>query len=104
MNISAFLGVVRKGVFSVLASDHDVTGSYKLTSITMKTEQPPESGEIVLANYEGKAIIVLGVEDGEWIYSAAVVEQAGLILTAVVQQVFASEGGDHNYKLKYPWV
>jgi len=104
MNISTFLGIVRKGFFSVLASDHDVTGSYKLTSITMKAEQPPESGEITLADYEGKAIIVLGVENGGWIYSATVVEQAGLILTAVVQQAFASEGGNHSYRLKYPWM
>ena len=63
-------------------------GSVRLTSLPMQAAQPPESGELDLTEYEGKAITVRGHDGGGWIYSAEVIDQAGLILTAVVQQVF----------------
>lgn len=96
MNNSAFLGIVQDERFKPLASDHAVTGSFRLTGVAAQAAATPESEEISLTEYEGSAIIVRGVESGEWIYSAIVLERAGLILTAVVQNVFDpafKEGG-----------
>lgn len=42
-----------------------------------------------MTKYEGQAIMVRGHDGGNWLYSAEVIDQAGPILTAVVQQVFS---------------
>ena len=104
MNNNPFLGIVRDGRFKVLASDHDVSGSYRLTTISTQAAQTPESGEVPLIEYEGSAILVRGVENGEWIYSASVIEKAGYILTIVVQQVFNSKDGGRGHTLPFPWA
>ena len=103
MNNSAFLGIVQDERFKPLASDHAVTGSFRLTGVAAAAATP-ESEEISLTEYEGSAIIVRGVESGEWIYSAIVLERAGLILTAVVQQVFDPASKEDGSRLQYPWV
>ena len=84
-----FLGTVKNGAFQLLVAPHHPSGgSVRLTRIQMQTAQPPESEELNLNEYEGKAIMVRGHDGGGWIYSAEVVDQAGPILTAVVQQLF----------------
>lgn len=102
MNNLAFLGVVRQGRFVPLAAEHDPGGPFRLTSAPPQAAQPPESGELPLGEYEGSAILVRGVDDGEWIYGATVVERAGLILTAVVQQAFARAEGQPAPRLGFP--
>jgi hypothetical protein len=54
----------------------------------MQESVPPDAREIDLAEYEGRAIMVSGHDDGSWIYSASVIDEAGPILTAVVEQLF----------------
>jgi hypothetical protein len=54
----------------------------------MQEAMPPEARELNLAEYEGQAIMVCGHDGGGWIYSAEIIDVAGPILTAVVQQVF----------------
>jgi hypothetical protein len=61
-----------------------------LTRIQMQEARPPETEELNLTEYEGQAILVRGHDGGGWIYSAEVIDQAGPILTAVVQHVFGS--------------
>jgi hypothetical protein len=91
MNGNDFLGIVQNGEFKVSVPDPgSLNVPVRLTSISMQESVPPESGEIELTEYEGKAIMVQGHGGGGWIYSASVIDQAGPILTAVVQQVFAS--------------
>jgi hypothetical protein len=82
------LGIVQDGSFQPLAPRGL---SARLTTIQMQAAMPPESGELDLAEYEGKAIMVRGHDGGGWIYSAEVIDQAGPILTAVVQRVFGYE-------------
>ncbi len=82
------LGVVENRAFKTLAPQGGVT---KLTGIQMQAAQSPESGEISLEQYEGKAIMVQGHSSSGWIYSASVIDEAGPILTAVVQKQFAQE-------------
>lgn len=84
-----FLGTVQNGEFKPLVPDPGpITVPIRLTGISMQESVPPESGELDLTEYEGKAIMVRGHDGGGWIYSAEVIDQAGPILTAVVQQVF----------------
>jgi hypothetical protein len=86
-----FLGIVQNGVFELLAPRRAPGGSVRLTSIPMQAAVSPESAELNLRVYDGKAIMVSGHDGGGWIYSAAVIDQAGPILTAVVQKVFGQE-------------
>ena len=83
-----FLGIVQLGHFQTLKPDSTAGGSRRLTGISMQAAQSPESAELDLAEYEGRAILVRGHDGGDWIYSTEVIDQAGPILTAVVQRVF----------------
>lgn len=89
-----FLGIVQNGAFQCLSPGHSAGGFCRLTRIAKPESVPPEHKELDLTEYEGKAIMVYGHNGGGWIYSAEVIEQAGPILTAVVQKIFgqASEG------------
>jgi hypothetical protein len=82
------LGIVENGEFQRLAPPSETGGPTRLTSIPPQAAQPPESGELDLGDHEGSAIMVAGHDQGEWIYSAEVIDQAGPILTAVVKKVF----------------
>ena len=88
-----FIGVVRNGRFMLLAPRPALGGWVRLTSIPMQAAQPPDSAELDLSDYEGRAIMVSGHDAGGWIYSATVISMAGPILTAVVQEVFGQERG-----------
>jgi hypothetical protein len=83
-----FLGVVQDGAFELLSPYNAPGGSVRLTGISMQESVPPETAELDLSMYEGKAIMVRGHDGGGWIYSAVVIDQAGPILTAVVLEVF----------------
>jgi hypothetical protein len=100
MNNYGFLGVVQGGRFRPLAIERDSADSLRLTNVAIQAAQTPESGELSLATYEGSAIMVRGIDNGEWIYSAIVMDQAGPILTAVVREVFDSENRVGKYRLK----
>ena len=85
----AFLGIVHEGQFHMLDPKPAGDIPTRLTTIQMQAAVPPESGELDLGTYEGKAIMVYGHDGGGWIYSAVVIDQAGPILTAVVRKVFS---------------
>ena len=87
-----FLGIVQNGEFELLAPSYIPGVSPRLTSIPMQAAQPPESGELDLREYEGRAIMIRGHDGGGWIYSALVISQAGPILTAVARKAFGQEG------------
>ena len=81
-----FLGIVQSGTFEQLMPD--ASGPTKFTSIEPQEARAPESGELELADYEGRAVMIRGVDQSGWIFSAEVVDQAGPILTIVVQEMF----------------
>ena len=87
-----FVGIVQNGEFQSLWPSRLGGVPTRLTRIAMQVAQSPESAEIRLDMYEGKAIMVRGHSSGGWIYSAEVIDEAGPILTAVVQQVFGQKG------------
>lgn len=90
MKENLFIGVVEKGKFYVLAPGQRLPFSIRLTGIQMQEARPPETQEINLKEYEGKAIVVNGHDGGGWIYRAAVVDSGGLLVTLLVKQVFGT--------------
>lgn len=88
------LGVVKNGQFKRLESGQPLGDFLRLTSIQRQEARPPESGELDLVEYEGKAIMVTGYIDSSWVYEASVEDVAGPILTTVVRKVFEQTGGE----------
>ncbi|MFQ6131956.1 MAG: hypothetical protein ACE5R4_07975 [Armatimonadota bacterium] len=87
----AILGIVEDGDFHPVWPRLDLTGRVRLTATRMQEAIAPEAGELALADYEDRAIMVTGRDGGGWVYSAAVVDQAGPIVTTTVRRVFAGE-------------
>ncbi len=85
------IGIVQDGQFQPLMPP-DLGGPARLTTIQMQEAVSPESREIDLSEYEGRAVMVEGRgSGGAWIYSAKIVDVAGLLLTEVVKRVFAAQ-------------
>ena len=90
MNGDTLLGIVEDRAFQRLSPGE---GTARLTRMGMQEAMPPETEEILLDDYEGRALLVGGHDGGDWIYQAEIVEAAGPILTMVVTQVFGERGG-----------
>lgn len=84
-----FLGMVENGKFQLLLPENLVGASFRLTSVRIQEAVSPESREINLVEYEGEAIMIQGLESGGWIYSAELIDEAGPILTILVQKLFS---------------
>jgi hypothetical protein len=82
-----YLGIVEAGRFKLLMPDSVAGGSRRLTTMRMQEAQPAELDEIHLDEHDGQAIMVSGYADEVWIWSAEVIEVAGLILTVLVKQM-----------------
>jgi hypothetical protein len=87
-SISKLLGIIENGKFQQLAPKVRPRRRARFTSIAPQEARSPESGELSLGQYEHKAIMIEGVKQGGWVYSAHVTDNAGPILTAVVKKVF----------------
>lgn len=92
MNNNAYLGIVQGGRLVPFATQRRAGAALRVTRLDRQAAQPPESGEISLDIYESSALLVNGIDDGEWIYSATVVEQAGQIVTLLAQALFKQAG------------
>ena len=82
------LGIVEGGEFRTLLPLTETP--VRLTRIAVQEARSPESDEIDLRRYEGRALLIKGSDQGGWIYRAEIVEVAGPILTMVVQEGLAS--------------
>lgn len=86
-----FFGIVKNGRLKIFAPQH-LEGKYmRLTVVREQEAKSPGSGEIDLSNYEDKIIEASGQESGEWIYSAAIVEEAGPVLSDFLRKVFCKD-------------
>ncbi len=99
-NNYAYLGVVEKGRFRPLATEQETAPRLRFTRAAVAA--PPEPEEMDLAPYEGNALLVRGFAEGEWLFSAIIIEEAGLILTAVVRAVFGADEDGPRRPLGYP--
>ncbi len=87
---SMILGIVNNGKFQPVWPEKSVLDSVRLTKIQMQEARSPESGEIDLSKYEGKAVMVDGNGGGGgWVYDARIVDAAGPILTILVLERFS---------------
>jgi hypothetical protein len=86
-----FIGIVKRGRFHLLAprSSSPLAAGIRLTGIQMQEARPPESAELNLEKYEGKAVMVHGHDGGGWIYRAAVVDSGGPLMTILVLNTFS---------------
>jgi len=82
------MGLVQNGRLRLSVPSGRLESSVRLTRIDPQAAQSPESAEIDLGEYEGSAIMVVGLDQGAWIYSAEIIEKAGPILSAVVERLF----------------
>ena len=89
-SIQQFLGVVKGGKFYALWPEKTLTGVTRLTKIQMQEAVSPESGELNLAEFEGKAVMVAGHGGGGgWLYEAQVIDSAGPIVTVLVLEILS---------------
>jgi len=81
------MGLVRRGelVLSVPSGRPDPT--VRLTRVPSQAAEAAEAAELDLSQYEGRAIMVRGDDQGRWIHSAEIVDVAGPILSAVVERL-----------------
>ena len=86
-----FIGTVVDGKFRLLSPRPALPGEVRLNSIAVQEARPPDSRELNLSKYEGNAIAVQGHDQGDWIYSASVIDTGGPIVTALLQHVFGQE-------------
>jgi hypothetical protein len=91
--MNKFLGIVEGGRFIILSPQEDFCCSIRLTKVlepSPLSEQAVTSHEIDLSEHEGKALMVSGhlPEEKSWIYGAEIIDQAGPIMAAMVQQMF----------------
>ena len=98
MNNYAYLGVVRGGVFQILAAEDGARGTFRLTTVTAGAGSPPEHGEVPLGADEDRALLVRGIARGPWIYAATVVDQAGPILTMTAEALFTAGLPSGSYR------
>lgn len=100
MNNYGYLGVVNGGRFELLAAERPVAlPTLRLSTTAQRAAESPASSEIALEPYEGQALLVRGIDSGDWILSAVIVEQAGQLLTAVVRRLFDRSEGQELYPL-----
>lgn len=83
-----FFGIVSGGKFKIFAPQHLEGEVVRLTTIMEEAATPPETGEMDLSQYEDKIIEVSGQVEGDWIYSAVLVEEAGPVLSGFLRKVF----------------
>ena len=101
MNAYSFLGVVQNGRFVVRVFEVATSESFRLTQFAPHSTQSPESMEISLLPYDGLALLVRGISQGEWIYSASIAERGSEMLSLLVQAVFRTPMTADQYHVKF---
>ena len=89
MTNAEYIGIVKDGAFVALSPESVAGTRLRLTRAAMQASFPPEHEELDPTICEGKAIMIRGHGDGEWIWSTEVVDVAGPILTETVRKLFA---------------
>jgi hypothetical protein len=99
--MARILGIVEDGRFYPIADANQPMAmmDLRLTRIAMYESVPPESDELNLDEFEGMAIMVEGLDGGGWMYETIIVDKAGPIVTALVEQ-FLRESHPPEYNLE----
>jgi hypothetical protein len=81
------MGLVRQGELVLSVPSGRLESSVRLTRTPSHAAEAAKAEEIDLSQYEGRALMVRGDDQGRWIHSAEVVDVAGPILSAVVERL-----------------
>jgi len=85
-----FLGIIENGQFQLLDPPRPAGESLRFTNMARQESRHPESAELDLTEHEGKAVMISGLHDSHWVYSAEVIDKASPIVTKLIRRVFAS--------------
>jgi len=80
------IGLVKDGKFYTRSPEPEISAPTLLTKIKIMESIPPEARSLNLTEYEGKAIAVQGLNQGDVIYEASIIDVAGPIVTVLVKQ------------------
>lgn len=104
------LGHVQDGIWHFLVPEHAHNPVRRLTQLDIQAARTPESGELVLSEYEGCLVLVEGRDNGGWIWSAQVVDQCDAEMSGVVLSLLmpcatssqtAQPGGAESLQIAY---
>lgn len=88
MNNLAYLGVVESGRLRILAAENLAAGIVRVTAdVSIEAEDPPPA-PIDLSGYEGLMLLVRGLDEGEWIYAATIVEVGTQLMASLALHLF----------------
>ena len=79
------LGIVLGRALHPLEPLEAIDSLTRFTRLDMQMAMPPESAELDLRQYDGRAIVVQGREAGGWVYAAQVVAVASPWQTALIR-------------------
>ena len=83
-----YIGIVENGQLSVLAPDWNSLVPVSPTRMPGKQAAiSPEAAAIDMKAYEGKAVMIRGRKEGDCIYSAEVVDEAGPIVATLIMRM-----------------
>ncbi|MHA1988362.1 MAG: hypothetical protein ACW98D_17140 [Promethearchaeota archaeon] len=85
IELEIIIGIVKDGKFYTRSPEPEISAPTLLTKIKVMESVPPESRQLILTEYEGKAIAVQGHNQGSVIYQAAIIDVAGPIVTFLVK-------------------
>lgn len=93
MSNRPYIGVVEQGRLRVLAAESGVEGTLSVTGSFERDPADRDTAATDLAVHEGLVVLIRGVDDGEWIYGAVVVEVATQLMTALAREVYEPGAG-----------
>lgn len=85
---SRMIGLAIYGRFRRLGGG-PVDRSPRLTTMPMQAARGPESDELFLDRFDGRALIIQGVDSGGWIYSAKVIAVFSPATTALLRYAYS---------------
>jgi hypothetical protein len=91
-----YLGIVQNGLFHQVLPKSTGNGTKQFTSIAPQQAVDPQSGELSFGEYEGFAIMISGNDHGGWVFDAEVIDCAGPIVTALVNELLGKADSDSN--------
>lgn len=78
------LGFVQNGDWHFLSPEREGAPTRRLTQLNVGAAQSPEAGEFDMSEYEGCLVLIEGHDNGQWIWSAQVVDQCDALMSQTV--------------------
>lgn len=96
-----YLGLVQNGRWQFLSPTHADAPTRRLTAIARQDARSPESGELDLSELEGSLVYVEGDKNDEWIYSAQIIDQCDMAMSAAVLALLKNDADLQKTTMKH---